>query len=38
MNSSGTGITYRRDFDRLEEVFKKKKKTDTPADDKSTKN
>jgi len=29
MNSSGTGITYRRDFDRLDEIFKKKKKADS---------
>ncbi len=28
MNSSGTGITYRRDFDKIDEIFKKKKKTD----------
>ncbi len=27
MNSSGTSISYRRDFDRLDELFKKKKKT-----------
>ena len=26
MNSSGTSISYRRDFDRLDELFKKKKK------------
>jgi hypothetical protein len=26
MNSSGTSISYRRDFDRLDEIFKKKKK------------
>jgi TamB, inner membrane protein subunit of TAM complex len=39
MNSSGTSISYRRDFDRLDEVFKKKKKTDAPASDStSTKN
>jgi TamB, inner membrane protein subunit of TAM complex len=37
MNSSGTGITYRRDFDSLDEIFKKKKK-ETPADNTSTKN
>ena len=29
MNSSGTGITYRRDFDRLDELFKKKKKPES---------
>lgn len=29
MNSSGTSISYRRDFDRLDEIFKKKKKVDT---------
>jgi hypothetical protein len=28
-NSSGTSISYRRDFDRLDEFFKKKKKTDS---------
>jgi len=28
-NSSGTSISYRRDFDRLEEIFKKKKSTDS---------
>ncbi|HEY4154805.1 MAG TPA: translocation/assembly module TamB domain-containing protein, partial [Puia sp.] len=30
-NSSGTSISYRRDFDRLDEFFKKKKKTDSTA-------
>ncbi len=35
-NSSGTGITYRRDFDRLDELFKKKKKV--TADSTSNKN
>jgi TamB, inner membrane protein subunit of TAM complex len=29
MNSSGTSISYRRDFDRLDELLKKKKKTTT---------
>ena len=29
MNSSGTSISYRRDFDKLDEIFKKKKKTDS---------
>lgn len=39
MNSSGTGITYRRDFDTLDEIFKKKKKAEAPpADNTSTKN
>lgn len=38
MNSSGTSISYRRDFDRLDEIFKKKKKTETPTDSTSTKN
>ena len=38
MNSSGTSISYRRDFDRLDEVFKKKKKADSPPDSTSTKN
>ena len=28
MNSSGTSISYRRDFDNLDEIFKKKKKTE----------
>jgi hypothetical protein len=37
MNSSGTSISYRRDFDRLDEIFKKKK-TEPPADNTSTKN
>ncbi|HEY2649929.1 MAG TPA: translocation/assembly module TamB domain-containing protein, partial [Puia sp.] len=37
MNSSGTSISYRRDFDRLDEIFKKKK-TEVPADNTSTKN
>jgi hypothetical protein len=36
MNSSGTSISYRRDFDRLDELFKKKKKTTT--DSTTTKN
>ena len=36
MNSSGTSISYRRDFDKLDEIFKKKKKTAT--DNTSTKN
>jgi hypothetical protein len=31
MNSSGTSISYRRDFDRLDEIFKKKKKTETDS-------
>ena len=31
-NSSGTSISYRRDFDRLDEFFKKKKKTDSAAE------
>jgi hypothetical protein len=38
MNSSGTSISYRRDFDKLDEIFKKKKKTEVPADNTSTKN
>ena len=29
-NSSGTGISYRRDFDRIDELFKKKKKKPAP--------
>lgn len=29
-NSSGTGISYRRDFDRIDELFKKKKKKAAP--------
>jgi hypothetical protein len=37
MNSSGTSISYRRDFDKLDEIFKKKK-TVAPADSTSTKN
>ena len=37
MNSSGTSISYRRDFDRLDEIFKKKKKPET-KDSSSTKN
>jgi TamB, inner membrane protein subunit of TAM complex len=37
MNSSGTSISYRRDFDRLDELFKKKKKPET-KDSSSTKN
>ncbi len=37
MNSSGTSISYRRDFDRLDEVFKKKKKPEV-KDSTSTKN
>ena len=28
-NSSGTSISYRRDFDRFDEIFKKKQKTDS---------
>ena len=31
LNSSGTGISYRRDFDRIDELFKRKKKKKTPA-------
>ena len=38
MNSSGTGITYRRDFDTLDEIFKKKKTGRPPTDNTSTKN
>ena len=30
-NSSGTSISYRRDFDRIDEFFKGKKKVDKPA-------
>jgi hypothetical protein len=30
LNSSGTSISYRRDFDRIDELFKKKKKKKTP--------
>jgi TamB, inner membrane protein subunit of TAM complex len=30
LNSSGTSINYHRDFDRLDELFKKKKKTKAP--------
>ena len=37
MNSSGTSISYRRDFDRLDEIFKKKKNTEA-TDSTSTKN
>ena len=39
MNSSGTSISYRRDFDRLDEIFKKKKPatTATTNDDKTSK-
>jgi hypothetical protein len=37
MNSSGTSISYRRDFDRLDELLKKKKKPET-KDSSSTKN
>jgi hypothetical protein len=37
MNSSGTSISYRRDFDRLDEIFKKKK-TEATSDSTSTKN
>jgi hypothetical protein len=33
MNSSGTSISYRRDFDKLDEIFKKKKK---PAPESTT--
>ncbi|HEY6902529.1 MAG TPA: hypothetical protein VI233_17850, partial [Puia sp.] len=29
-NSSGTSISYRRDFDRIDELFKKKKKKKAP--------
>jgi hypothetical protein len=36
-NSSGTSISYRRDFDKLDEIFKKKKKP-VPADSSSSKN
>jgi len=35
MNSSGTSISYRRDFDRLDEIFKKKKKADINAESKN---
>ncbi len=40
MNSSGTSISYRRDFDKLDELLKKKKKETPapPADNTSTKN
>ncbi|HLI93688.1 MAG TPA: translocation/assembly module TamB domain-containing protein, partial [Puia sp.] len=31
LNSSGSSISYRRDFDRLDELFKKKKKKKAPA-------
>ena len=30
LNSSGTSLSYRRDFDRIDELFKKKKKKKTP--------
>ncbi|HXB95974.1 MAG TPA: translocation/assembly module TamB domain-containing protein, partial [Puia sp.] len=30
-NSSGTSISYRRDFDRIDELFKKKKKKQAPT-------
>ncbi len=30
LNSSGSSISYRRDFDRIDELFKKKKKKKTP--------
>ncbi|MDR3713027.1 MAG: translocation/assembly module TamB domain-containing protein [Puia sp.] len=30
-NSSGTSISYRRDFDRIDELFKKKKKKEKPV-------
>ncbi|HVY74691.1 MAG TPA: translocation/assembly module TamB domain-containing protein, partial [Puia sp.] len=30
-NSSGTSISYRRDFDRVDEIFGKKKKTETDS-------
>jgi TamB, inner membrane protein subunit of TAM complex len=36
MNSSGTSISYRRDFDRINELFKKKKKKDTDSTGTST--
>jgi hypothetical protein len=45
MNSSGTSISYRRDFDKLDEIFKKKKKpvesepeTKNPESEPATKN
>jgi hypothetical protein len=38
MNSSGTSISYRRDFDNLDEIFKKKKKTEEKPDSSETKN
>ena len=38
MNSSGTSISYRRDFDRLDEIFKKKKKKSDSVENGSTKN
>lgn len=31
LNSSGSSISYRRDFDRIDELFKKKKKKKAPA-------
>jgi hypothetical protein len=37
INSSGTSISYRREFDSLDELLKKKKKADT-TDETSTKN
>ena len=30
LNSSGSSISYRRDFDRIDELFKKKKKKKIP--------
>jgi hypothetical protein len=35
-NSSGTSISYRRDFDRIDELFKKKKKIKVKHPDKKT--